>query len=99
MHSRQLAQSRTIGASGGGALHLSCLLRFADCCRSLWEFETHFAVLEFQIGGEWASTFRNEALEKIGLSSGEKLLRLFFGNLAAENRFAELEFARLSIGL
>src|SRR3954462_15994225 len=46
---------------------LTRLLRLADCCRSLWKFETHFAVHEFQISGEGASTFRNEALEKIGL--------------------------------
>jgi hypothetical protein len=33
------------------------------------------------------------------VSRGEEFLRLFFGNLAAEYRFAQLEFARLTISL
>jgi hypothetical protein len=58
------------------------------------EFEADFFVLQFQIGREWAAAFRDEALDKIGFSSGEKFLRLLFGNVAAENRFAQSEFAR-----
>jgi hypothetical protein len=68
-------------------------------CGFFRKFETDFSVLEFQIRRERSSAFRDEALEKIGFSGGEKLLRLFFRNLAPEDRFAELEFARLSIGL
>jgi hypothetical protein len=75
------------------------LFRF-PCARGLFrKFETDFSVLKFKIGGERSSAFRDEALEKIGFSRGEKFLRLFFRNLAAENLFTELEFARLSIGL
>ena len=68
----------------------TCLLGFADCCRSLRKFETDFSVLEFQIRRERSSAFRDEAFEKIGFSGCEKLLRLFFGNLASEDHFAHV---------
>ena len=75
------------------------LLGFCASRGFLRELETNFSVIEFQIRRERSSTFRDEAFEKTGFSGGEKLLRLFFRNLAPEDRFAELEFARLSIGL
>ena len=43
------------------------------------KFEADFSVLKFQISRERSSTFRDEALEKTGLSRSEKLLRLFLG--------------------
>jgi hypothetical protein len=49
------------------------------------KLEADFSVVEFQISRERSSTFREEALEKIGLSRSEKLLRVFFGNLASED--------------
>ena len=54
----------------------------------LGKLETDFAVLQFQISGERTAAFGNEAVEKIGFSVREKFLRLFFGNIAAEDRFA-----------
>src|SRR5437762_14004391 len=61
--------------------------------RFLREFEPDFAIFQFQIRREWAASFRDEAVEKIGLSRGKKFLRLLFWNVEAKNRFAQSKFA------
>src|SRR6266536_6076383 len=70
------------------------LLGLAGARDFLWEFETDFSVVPFQIGGERSSAFRDEAVEEICLTSGEEFLCLLLRNVAAENRFAQSEFAR-----
>jgi len=54
------------------------------------KFETDFSVFHFQICGERSSTFRDEPLQEIGFLGGKKFLRLFFEDLAAEDRFAHV---------
>ena len=56
------------------ALPTSAEVRLVGFCRSrglLQKLETDFAVLEFQIGGERAFSFGDEAVEEIGLSRGK----------------------------
>jgi hypothetical protein len=74
-------------------------LKFRGSRRFLWKLEPDFTVFQFQVRGEGAAAFRDKGVEEIGLSCGEKLSRLHFWNLTAEDRFAQLEFARLTIGL
>ena len=56
-------------------------------CDFLRELETDSAVFRFQIRREWPAAFGDKAVEQVGFSGGEKLLRLFFRNLAAQDRF------------
>src|SRR5205814_10055625 len=64
------------------------LLGFFGWCGSLREFETDLPIFQFQVGGKWASPFRDKAVEEIGFSRGEQLFRLLFGNLTTENPLA-----------
>src|ERR1700693_1729840 len=61
----------------------------------LGEFETDFAVFQFQMRRKRASFFRNELRQKIGLAGGDKFLHLLLGNFAVQNHLAYAKSACL----
>jgi hypothetical protein len=78
-------------AAAGEIFDLELRSRFARLRRArrfLGELETDLPVLQFQIGGERPSPFRDETVEEIGFTRGEQFLRLLYRNLATQNCFA-----------
>src|SRR5439155_1825783 len=90
------------GDTAASTLRLKLKKELRNLCRSgrftggafLWarrflgEFETDFAVLQFQMRRKWASFFRDELRQEIGLAGGDKFLHLLFGNFAVQNHLA-----------
>src|SRR5205823_1102416 len=90
-------------------LKAGCRLRFGDGfarsrLRRAWrlfgKLETDFPIVQFQVRGKRAASFRDKSRKEVCLARRHQFLRLFFRNRTLQNRFtyAECTFPRGSGG-
>src|SRR5256885_16863465 len=84
---RTLVLVKTKRLSGDGFSRCA-LLRL-----SFGEFETDFAVLQFQMRGKWPAFFRNKLRQQVGFAGRDQFLDLLLRNFALQNRFTDPERA------